>query len=171
MMGPNFLMIPVAALIPMVVGFVWYNPKVFGTIWMKETGVTEEKAQQANMAVTFGLAYLFACMLGVVIMGMSIHQMGVVQLFATKEGFDQAGSEAQQQFATVMGMVGTIHLSFGHGLLHGTLGGLFAALPILATNALFEMKSWKYIWINVGYWIISMALMGGVLCQWGWNAG
>ena len=43
----NFLAVLVAALSSFVVGFVWYNPKVFGTIWMNEIGMTEEKAKQA----------------------------------------------------------------------------------------------------------------------------
>ena len=38
----NFLAILLAALSTLVVGFIWYNPKVFGTIWMKETGVNPE---------------------------------------------------------------------------------------------------------------------------------
>ena len=31
----NFLAILVASLSTMVIGAIWYNPKVFGTIWMK----------------------------------------------------------------------------------------------------------------------------------------
>ncbi len=30
MMKLNFLIILAAALIPMVMGFIWYNPKIFG---------------------------------------------------------------------------------------------------------------------------------------------
>ena len=54
----NFLAVLVAALSSFVVGFVWYNPKVFGTIWMKEVGMTEEKAKQGNMAIIFGLTFV-----------------------------------------------------------------------------------------------------------------
>ena len=58
----NFPAILVAALSSFVVGFVWYNPKVFGTIWMNEIGMTEEKAKQGNMAKIFGLTFIFAFM-------------------------------------------------------------------------------------------------------------
>ena len=47
-------MIFVAALIPLAIGFIWYNQKVFGTAWMKEAGVTEEKMNNANMPLIFG---------------------------------------------------------------------------------------------------------------------
>ena len=46
----NWLALIVAAVSALAVGFVWYNPKVFGTAWMKEVGMTEEDAQKG----TFG---------------------------------------------------------------------------------------------------------------------
>jgi hypothetical protein len=37
--------------------------------------------------------------------------------------------------------------------------GIFMATSIISINALFERKSFKYISINAGYWIICMGLM------------
>lgn len=54
--------------------------------------------------------------------------------------------------------------TFKHGAFHGTIGGFFFATPVLCINALFERKSFIYIAINAGYWIITLALMGGVIC-------
>ncbi|MBP9069986.1 MAG: DUF1761 domain-containing protein, partial [Bacteroidia bacterium] len=51
-------------------------------------------------------------------------------------------------------------------MLHGALGGVLIALPILGTNAMFERKGFKYIAINCGYWIITMMVMGGIVCGW-----
>jgi hypothetical protein len=45
------------------------------------------------------------------------------------------------------------------------MGGLTLALPIIGINALFERRGFKYIAINVGYWVVSMAIMGGIICQ------
>ena len=59
-----------------------------------------------------------------------------------------------------------IYMTFKHGAAHGAFLGLFVVLPVLATNATFEMKSAKYIFINVFYWIVSLALMGGALNGW-----
>ena len=33
----------VAALAAVAIGFVWYNPKVFGNAWMKSIGKTKEE--------------------------------------------------------------------------------------------------------------------------------
>lgn len=38
----NPLAILVAGVSALVVGFVWYNPKVFGNAWMKAAGMTDE---------------------------------------------------------------------------------------------------------------------------------
>lgn len=55
---------------------------------------------------------------------------------------------------------------FKHGALHGLMTGIFFALPITAINALFEQKSWKYILINAGYWMVTLTIMGGIICAW-----
>jgi hypothetical protein len=67
----------------------------------------------------------------------------------------------------IMAKYGDAYRSFGHGALHGGIAGFFLALPVLAVNALFERKSFKYIGINAGYWMVSFMLTGGVVCQWG----
>jgi hypothetical protein len=56
----NWIAIAVAAVFSMVLGFIWYNPKVFGKIWMAGSGMTEEKAKEGNMPVTFGVSFLLA---------------------------------------------------------------------------------------------------------------
>jgi Protein of unknown function (DUF1761) len=63
-----------------------------------------------------------------------------------------------------MAAYGNEFRSFKHGALHGTIAGFMVALPIIGTGAMFEKKGFKYIAINAGYWIVTMALMGGVIC-------
>ena len=46
----NFLAIIAAAISALVVGFIWYNPKVFGNAWMQAAGMSEEKIKGGNMA-------------------------------------------------------------------------------------------------------------------------
>lgn len=46
----NWLAVIVAVLASAVIGFIWYNPKVFGTIWMKSIGMTMDDAKNTNMA-------------------------------------------------------------------------------------------------------------------------
>ena len=62
-MTPNLLIFALAALVPLIMGFIWYNPKVFGTVWMETSGLTEEKIKGANMPLVFILCYIFSFMM------------------------------------------------------------------------------------------------------------
>lgn len=156
----NFLALLAAAFSALIIGAIWYNPKVFGTAWMKAADMTEEKMQGANMAKIFILAFIFAFLLAFALQFLTIHQTGALGMV----GGDP--SLAKPSFEAFMADYGTAFRTFKHGALHGTIAGIFIALPILGTNALFERKGAKYIFINAGYWIVTMAIMGGIVCGW-----
>lgn len=160
----NFLIILAAALIPMVMGFIWYNPKIFGKAWMTASGMTEEKAKSANMPLIFGLSFVLSFFLAFGMQFMVIHQYHVFSIFANDPTAFDPGSETGVFLKNFMEKYGHNFRTFKHGAFHGAIGGIMIALPILGTNALFERKGFKYVAINVGYWIVTMSLMGGVLC-------
>lgn len=54
----NYLASLVATLATFALGFVWYHPKVFGTLWMQGVGLTEEDAKKANMPAIFGTNFV-----------------------------------------------------------------------------------------------------------------
>lgn len=56
--------------------------------------------------------------------------------------------------------------TFKHGALHGSMLGVLISMPIVVTNALYEQKSFKYMLINMGYWIVCFTVMGGILAAW-----
>ncbi|AUS05147.1 DUF1761 domain-containing protein [Pseudotamlana carrageenivorans] len=150
----------VAAISALVIGFIWYHPKVFGTAWMRSAGLTEADLKGGNMAKIFILALFFAFLLSTALPGIVIHQVGALSLV----GGDP--SNALPSYAAFLSDYGNAFRTFKHGALHGTLTGIFIALPILGTNALFERKGAKYIFINSGYWIVTLAIMGGIICAW-----
>lgn len=164
-MNINFLAVLVAALVPMIMGFIWYNPKVLGNAWMKAAGVTEESMKGANMAVVFGVSFLMSFMLAFFFQSMVIHQMHFgSMLFGTT--FQDPNTEIGAMFKTIMDQYGTAYRTFKHGAFHGVLSGIFIVTPILTINSLFERKGFKYIAINCGYWIITLMIMGGILSCW-----
>jgi hypothetical protein len=123
--------IVVSAFIPLVIGALWYHPKVFGTAWMQATGITEAKIK----AVSPAKAYIVAIILSVI--------LSFYLYINVLVGGPDEMRHGQEAFM-----------------------GLFVIFPALATNTIFEMKSIKYIFINVLYWIVSLALMGGALNAW-----
>ena len=160
----NFVVLLLAALIPMIVGFIWYNPKTLGTAWMKAADVSEDKMKGANMAVIFGLSFLFAIMLAMAEQFIVIHQYHVYSIFQGDPTMQDPNSATSLMLADFMAKYGSNFRTFKHGAFHGVIAGLFLALPIVGINALFERKSFKYTLIHTGYWTITLALMGGVIC-------
>ncbi len=156
----NFPAIIVAAVSALVVGFIWYNPKVFGNAWMQAAGMTDEQVKGGNMAKIFILAFIFAFLLAFALLPITIHQAAANSMV----GGDP--STALPSYTAFMNDYGEAFRTFKHGALHGVIAGVFIALPILGTNALFERKGAKYIFINSGYWIVTMGVMGAIICGW-----
>lgn len=156
----NYLALLVAALSTLVVGFIWYHPKVFGTIWMRETAMTEDKMKGRNMAIVFGMAVLYAFFIAFILQMLTIHQFSALGMV----GGDPTA--AKPSYAAFMADYGETYRTFKHGMLHGFMSGLFFALPVVGTNALFEKKSWKYTLIAGGFWVVCCTIMGGIVCGW-----
>ncbi len=134
MPSPNWIAVIIAALIPMIVGFIFYHKAVFGKAWMNSLGFKEEDLKGGNMAVIMGVSLLMSFMMSMFML------MNV----------DGPGQEGQYD-------------TFKHGVVHGIIVAIMIAVPVLVTNGLFERKNFKNLAINALYWIITFALMGGVL--------
>lgn len=165
-MDINWLVVLGTAFIPMVTGFIWYHPKVMGTVWMKEANMTEEMIQGGNMALIFGVSFVFAFLLAVEMNFIVVHQNHFMSILMNEPGLFDKGSEMQLFVEDFMTKYGRNFRTFKHGLFHGVVAGFIFALPVLGTNALFERKSFKYIMVNGAYWMITIGLMGGVIGQW-----
>jgi hypothetical protein len=168
-MNINFISLIGAALVPMILGFIWYHPKVFGTVWMNESGMTDEKIKSGNMALIFGLSFVFSLMLAFIMNTIAIHDSfvgGALYYVTNKTMIPEVGSGAENWLNYYKDNLAASNHTFQHGAFHGFfIAGLFIALPIMATNALFERKSWKYTAVNVGYWLVCLAIMGGIIAQ------
>lgn len=132
----NILAVLVATLSTFFVGWLWYGP-LFGKAWMNAVGLSEEQIQQGNMAKIFGFAFLFE-----LIMAFNL------AVFLT------GSPEAAEM------------MSAGMGAFYGFLAGFGWVFFALAVNSLYEQKSWKYIFINGGYWTVSFTVMGLILGAW-----
>jgi Protein of unknown function (DUF1761) len=169
-MAINFMALFAAALVPMIIGFIWYHPKVLGTIWQQQAGVSDDKLKTANMPLMLGLSFVFALLLA---MGMNViayHDAfvhGALYYVINGASEPPAGSEAAKWLDYYTTNLSATCRTFKHGAAHGFLiAGIFVVLPTIATSAIFERKSWKYILVNAGYWIVTLILMGGIIAAW-----
>lgn len=156
----NYLALLVSAVVPIIIGFVWYNPKTFGNTWMREAEMTEEKMKGGNMIFIFALSLFFSFLIAFIIQALAVHQMGVFSLI----GGDV--EKALPSYEAFMNDYSDAFRTYKHGAFHGLITGLFFAFPLIGINAMFERKSWKYIIINSGYWITCFIFMGAIVCGW-----
>lgn len=161
----NFLILSLSALVPLVIGFIWYHPKVMGNAWMSAADMNEDKVKSGNLPLILFLTYIFSLFIALALNGIVIHQNHLYSILINEPGFNQSGSEIQNFITLFMEKYGKNFRTFKHGVLHGVLAGIFLIMPVIAINALFERKSAKYTLIHAGYWIISTGLMGGIICQ------
>ena len=158
-MEMNFLAILVASLSTLVVGFIWYGT-LFGKAWLFENGFTEESLKNSNMLKIFGLTFVFSLMFAFIMQVLVIHQFGALGM----TGGDV--TQAKQSYVDFMADYGNAFRTYKHGALHGFISGIFLAFPMIAINGLFERKSWKYILIHSGYWLVCMTIIGAIVCGW-----
>jgi len=123
------------------------------------------KNKNANMPVIFGVSFILSFFLAFSMQFMVIHQFHFSSMLF-KTSFMDPNTELGSMYKTIMDQFGSAYRTFKHGAFHGTMTGILMATPIIATNSLFERKSFKLIAINCGYWIISMGIMGGILSAW-----
>jgi hypothetical protein len=155
----NWIAILLASLSTLVVGFIWYNPKVFGNIWMNEAGLTEESLKGSNMFKMLGGSFIYAFLMSIILQMLTIHQFGALGMV----GGDS--TKALLSYNAFMADYGSAFRTFKHGALHGFLTGLFFALPLIGVNALNERRSFKYVLVTGGFWIVCFIIMGGIICM------
>lgn len=141
----NWIAIVVAALIPMVLGFIYYGP-LFQKQWLSSMGKTQEEMEPTNPAVTYGLALLVAFMISA--------SLKMMLEFMHKD-VNQAGEM----------FLNSTH-TFGHGAFHGMFLCLSFVVPVIISLSLFHKSSAKNILLNVVFWTLCFAVMGGILDAW-----
>jgi Protein of unknown function (DUF1761) len=164
----NWLPIFAAAIIPLLIGMIYYSNFAFGKMWRQTIGMTEAEDKSFNMAKVFGLTLFFGLFLSIFILPVVLHGMHVFSLISPAGGgAPDPNSPEMKDALEYFGKYGGNFRTFRHGVLHGVIAALLGIWPVIAINALFERRGWKYVAIHVGYWVITFALMGGVICAFG----
>jgi len=61
----NWLAVLVTGVVYMIIGFIWYSMRVFGTPWSKMIGMTEEEMRKGANPLIFVLTFVLALAAGV----------------------------------------------------------------------------------------------------------
>lgn len=129
-LGINYIAVLIAAVLAMVLGFVWYSKSMFGKQWMKLAGLLEEDTKKGNMPVLFGTMFAGA----------------IIEGYVLAYFIQYAGA---------------------YGLIDGIKVGLWAWLGFVVTttlsNSMFEQRPLKLWYINAGYALVNLIIMGTVI--------
>ncbi len=141
----NILAIIVAGLIPSIVGAIYYGP-LFGKAWRASLGKTEEELKPSIPALAYGGSMLLS-----IFLASSLNfTIGLVH---------KDVNDAGELFINS-------NFTFGHGALHGALIGFTVLMPVIVSLGIFHKLSWKTNAMNAIFWIICLAIMGGILDVW-----
>lgn len=141
----NFLAIIVAALIPNIIGALFYGP-IFGKPWMASLGMTKEDFEGRNEPLIYGSALLLSFMIAFF--------LKFIIEFIHKDV--SSGGEL---------VYGSFH-TFGHGMLHGAMLAVTLVVPVIISLGLFQKTKAMNIILNTSFWVICYAVMGGILDVW-----
>lgn len=132
----NMFAVLAAAIVNMVIGFIWYSPAVFGNTWMKASGITEKKIQESKkegMVKKFFLAFL-----GTLVMSY------VLAHFIDYAGATTLSAGAQAGLWLWLGFIA----------------------PVLLGGVLWEGKSYLSYSINVLHYLAALVIMSMILAVW-----
>lgn len=144
----NIMALISAALVPMIMGFIYYHPSLMGNTWMRANGFTKESIGKGPKPSMYLLALVVSFMLTFFMWGWTTGGGGV-DSFQVKDPID-----------------GHSYETFQHGVFHGVAFSIMVLLPIFVTMKIFEMRSWPWAFVNWGYWSITVILMNGILSAW-----
>lgn len=74
MQTPQIWLPFVVALIPLLIGMLWYSPVLFVNAWLNASGVDPSPPSRKQMIKTFALTYLFSLLFTGALISNVIHQ-------------------------------------------------------------------------------------------------
>jgi len=135
----NYYAVIAAAVVNMVLGFVWYGP-LFGKMWLPLAGWTQETmaaVKGKNMTMTYVLQVVMALIMS--------YTLAHAIVFGTT-------------YTGTFGILGGITAAFWYWL------GFVA--PVTMAQVMWENKTWTYWMITAGYYLVAMLIMGAILGGW-----
>ncbi|MBI3589475.1 MAG: DUF1761 domain-containing protein [Candidatus Liptonbacteria bacterium] len=135
----NYLALIVATASSMAIGFLWYGP-LFGKTWMALSGITPDKVE-ASKAKGMGKVYALNALGALVMSYILAHALVFANAYLHSSGLSS-------------------------GVMVGFLNWLGFIAPVTLGPTLWEGKSWKVWFLNSGYYLVSLIIMGSILALW-----
>src|SRR5262249_12126554 len=135
----NYWAVLVSAIASMVIGSIWYGP-LFGKMWMGLVGLTPEKvagAKAKGMTASYLVMAVGSLVMAFVLAHSIVFGASYLQISGLNAGLQGA-------FWSWLGFIA----------------------PITLGSVLWEGRSWKLWFVNNGYYLLTLLVMGAILAVW-----
>lgn len=141
----NYAAIIVAALVPNILGAMYYGP-LLGKQWLNSLNFTSDDMKGRNEPLIYGSA-----------LGLSFVVSYFLKLMIelTHKDMGVSGDLVFASFHT-----------FKHGALHGMGLSIGLVIPVIICLGLFQKSKATNIVLNSIFWLLCFMLMGGILDMW-----
>lgn len=133
----NWLAVAVSALAYFCLGAIWFNPNVFGKVWMKGHGLTPTEEDKKRMPMMFAVTFIL-CFIGAIAVGYFVY------VFSFYE----------------------VNWRWYSGAKVGLIAGCGFAGVAIAMNYMYTRKSWTLIIIDSAYHVVGMVMAGIIMSVW-----
>ncbi|MBI2078552.1 MAG: DUF1761 domain-containing protein [Euryarchaeota archaeon] len=144
MVDINWLALAIAVVINIVLGFLWYSPKLpTGKIWMRGVGLSpDHKPTTKQLAVAMVLMVVGSFLMMFVFQHTNL-------AYRDAYGLDQAN----YKLTVVDGIMGAVF----------TWIAFF--VPVLWGSVAWENKPWSLFFVNAGYYLVTLVIAGVVFAS------
>ena len=154
-MFPNFPVLALCALIPLVARFIWFQ-----IFLVDEEIKINSKPEKTYQWLPF---YVLSFLLTLGVYAVTIHQAHVFSLTGPDLETAKLGTTA-----AFLAEYGNEFINIQHGIAHGFgVAFLFFVFPVLGISFIFGKYNWKMFLIHSGYWVVTLIIMGAIIGKWG----
>ena len=129
----TFWPIVAAGVASVLIGWVWYHPRVFGTTWMRLANVTPEMAERGKKMMPLSI---IVSLLGSMLIAYVMNYIGIAFHI-----YDWVGAVFELALWSWLGFV----------------------VPTSLGTILWEQRPLKLYFINVFYWLVTLTVMALIL--------
>lgn len=135
----NYFAVLVAAILNIVLGFLWYGP-LFGKQWMKLSGMSKEKIEsmkKKGMTKTYVMVLVSSFVMSYVLAHALVFASGYLKVYGLSAG-----------------------------IMSGFWNWIGFVAPVILGPVLWEGRPYKLWILNSSYYLVSLLLMGSILAVW-----
>ena len=142
----NYWAIVISMAVYFLIGWLWYSPRLFGKIWMKEMHFTGNmKPGPKDMAKSMILV-LVGCFLTSFVLTYALHVWRPSVWWGINGIPDSP--------------------SYGFGLMAATFTWIGYYVPLFLMSVAYEKMSWKLFAVNAGYHLVGLLVIAQILAYW-----